>query len=155
MTGSSLDVSVNLDGAEHGVRVPSEVIETAVTATLIDAGVARAEVSVTLLSDDAIRDLNGRYLQKDRPTDVIAFTLGDDSAVLGDVYIGLDQAVRQAAEHGVDITEELVRLAIHGTLHVLGHDHPDGPERVDSAMFVRQEQLVRRVLADRAGASRG
>jgi probable rRNA maturation factor len=72
---------------------------------------------------------------------------------LGDIYVGYDQATRQAEEAGVPLPEELARLAIHGTLHVLGHDHPEGPERLESAMFRLQEQLVRRVMED-AGEDR-
>jgi probable rRNA maturation factor len=112
---------------------------------LDDAGLAEAEISVTLLDDAAIQAMNLQYLQRDYITDVIAFSLGDDP-VIGDVYVGAGQAERQAAELGISTVEEFVRLAIHGTLHVLGHDHPDGPERVDSDMFVLQERLVRDVL---------
>ena len=100
------------------------------------------EVSLTLLDDEAIAALNRRYLGREGPTDVLAFSLGEPTAPLGDVYVGFQQAGRQAAEHGVPLEEELARLAIHGTLHVLGHDHPEGPERTRSAMFRLQERLL-------------
>jgi probable rRNA maturation factor len=64
--------------------------------------------------------------------------------------VGFEQATRQAGELGVPIDEELVRLAIHGTLHVLGHDHPEDDERERSSMFVLQERLVRDVLRGEA-----
>jgi probable rRNA maturation factor len=112
---------------------------------LEEAGVRVAEVSVALLDDEGIRALNRTYLDHDRPTDVLAFSLGDEET-LGDVYVGFEQARIQAAEHAVPLDEELVRLAIHGTLHVVGHDHPDGPERVRSPMFALQERLVREVF---------
>ncbi len=150
MTGRSLEVVVNLGDADV---VSGQSIADAVRATLVDGGVRVGELSMTLLHDDAIRDLNHRYLGKDRPTDVIAFSLGEEDAVLGDVYLGVDQARRQAEELGVDIGEELLRLAVHGTLHVLGHDHPDGPERVESEMFVRQEALLTEILAARSERS--
>ena len=79
---------------------------------------------------------------------MIAFALGDVAAPVGDVYLGAEQAARQAVEYGVSLAEELVRLTVHGTLHVFGYDHPDGPERVRSPMFVRQEALVRAVLEE-------
>lgn len=126
---------------------PAALLEAAVRRALGDAGVTEAELSLTLLDDEAIRALNLEWLGHDRPTDVIAFAL-DDEGVLGDVYLGVDQARRQADEHGVPVAEELVRLAVHGTLHVLGHEHPEGPERADSPMFELQERLVRQVLAD-------
>ncbi|RMH15027.1 MAG: rRNA maturation RNase YbeY [Gemmatimonadetes bacterium] len=122
-------------------------MERAVRHALASAGVTEAEVSLTLLDDAGIRELNRRYLERDRPTDVIAFTLSaPGEPVLGDVYVGAEQAARQAADAGLPLTEELVRLAVHGTLHVLGHDHPEGPERLESPMFRLQESLVAELL---------
>ena len=96
--------------------------------------------------------MNRGYLGRDRPTDVISFTLhGPDEPLLGDVYIGFDQAVRQAASEEVGVREELARLAIHGTLHVLGYDHPADETRVASAMFRRQEELVGELFARGGG----
>ncbi len=126
------------------------LLERAVRSTLESEGHSKAEVSLALLTDAAIQDLNRRYLGKDRPTDVLAFSLGDGEEVIGDVYVGMDQAARQATDLGVPLEEELVRLAVHGTLHVLGHDHPEEEGREASAMFVRQEQLVRRLMSERA-----
>lgn len=68
--------------------------------------------------------------------------------LLGDVYIGVEQAERQAESAAVPRDEELVRLAIHGTLHVLGHDHPEGEGRETSPLFRRQEALVQALMAD-------
>jgi len=126
--------------------VSAEALERAVKTALGEVGVDDAEMSLTLLDDDGIRALNDRYLGKDRPTDVLAFSLGTAEAPLGDVYIGVEQARRQADDLGIAREEELVRLAIHGTLHVLGHEHPEGEDRVSSPMFALQERLVARVL---------
>jgi probable rRNA maturation factor len=79
---------------------------------------------------------------------VLAFTLGEGSDVVGDVYVGVEQARRQADEFDVPLREELARLAIHGTLLVLGHDHPEGPERSSSDMFDLQERILGELLAD-------
>lgn len=130
-------------------EVPERLVREAVLHALAEEGVQSAEVSVTMLADDGIRAMNRDYLATDRTTDVIAFSLGDDTGVIGDVYVGLEQAARQAGELGVDLDEELVRLAIHGTLHVLGHDHPEGPERDGSPMYRLQERLVADVLERR------
>jgi probable rRNA maturation factor len=79
---------------------------------------------------------------------VITFPLEEPGRPLvGDIYIGVDQARYQAAEHGVDMVEEIMRLAIHGTLHLLGWDHPEAGDRSGSPMYVRQEALLREVLA--------
>jgi probable rRNA maturation factor len=120
----------------------------AARATLRHAKVLDAELSITLLDDDAIAAMNQQYLSHDGPTDVISFALYDEGEdPVGDVYIGYDQALRQAAAIDVDVTEELARLTVHGTLHVLGHEHPDGADRQSSAMWQLQETIVAQVLA--------
>jgi len=113
-------------------------------------GVLRAErrdadISITFLGAVSMRRLNDEYLGHDRPTDVISFGLaGPDGRLAGDVYVCRAIAVRNARRHGVPLRQELVRLVIHGTLHVLGYDHPDGDHRTRSPMWQRQERYVKR-----------
>ncbi|HBV06236.1 MAG TPA: rRNA maturation RNase YbeY [Gemmatimonadetes bacterium] len=128
--------------------IPIGLIERGVRAALRCESVKKAEVSVTLLDDLRILEMNALYLDRERATDVIAFSLGGDAGVIGDVYIGYERARRQASELGESWEVELVRLAIHGVLHVLGYDHPDGPERTESKMFSLQERLVAQLMAD-------
>jgi len=111
-----------------------------------------ARVELTLLDGAAMRRLNRRATGRRRLTDVIAFALPQpDGTILGDVYI-CPEAARRWLNGVADRTatphvrDELVRLAVHGTLHVLGYDHPDGPGRTRSAMWRRQERYVRRLL---------
>jgi len=136
------------DGPARWVAMIERAVRKAVEAEACPA----AEVSVALLGDAEMQALNLRWLGKDRTTDVIAFSLGEADEVVGDVYLGSEQAARQAAEAGVPLEEELVRLAVHGTLHVLGHDHPEGEEREASPMFELQERLVRELMAEGAGS---
>ena len=103
-----------------------------------------AQISITFLGRDAMRRLNTQYLGTHRPTDVVAFRLPEpDGTLVGDVYLCPWVAEREACLRGISLEEELTRLIIHGTLHVLGHDHPDGSERTVSPMWERQEQYVR------------
>ncbi|HET9982044.1 MAG TPA: rRNA maturation RNase YbeY [Longimicrobiales bacterium] len=123
------------------------LLERAAAAAFRAAGAADAELSITLLDDAGIAALNERYLGHEGPTDVISFALYDEGEPpLGDVYIGHAQALRQAEQNGVAEPEELARLAIHGTLHVLGEVHPEGDERLDSPMWRAQERILREVL---------
>ncbi|MDT8339977.1 MAG: rRNA maturation RNase YbeY [Longimicrobiales bacterium] len=140
-------IEVLLETGGHPDVAP--LLEAAVRITLEAQGVVEGEVSLTLLDDDDIRTLNREHLGHDRPTDVISFALwSEGEPVLGDVYIGFAQAARQSGELGVPLREELARLAIHGTLHVLGHDHPDdSPGRAASPMYRLQERLLTRLLA--------
>ena len=149
MTGPELLIDVNVRAAAPAgtsARTRARLVR-AVRATLADEGTRHGEVSLTLVGDDRIRDLNRDYLGHDRVTDVISFALhGPGEPLLADIYIGYPQALRQAAGLGLSAHEELVRLAIHGTLHALGYDHPQ-EDRFASDFFRRQEALVERVLA--------
>jgi probable rRNA maturation factor len=124
------------------------VLQHAVRTTCRSLDIADAEISIALLDDTAIDALSRAHLGKHGPTDVLAFALYQaGEPVLGDVYVGVEQARRQAAEAGVSLREELVRLVVHGTLHVLGMDHPEGAQaRARSPMYRKQEALVRDVL---------
>ncbi|HEX6370992.1 MAG TPA: rRNA maturation RNase YbeY [Longimicrobium sp.] len=147
-----LDVEVSVG---EGVAPPVDAsrVEAAVRHVLRAEGVEAAEISVALVSDGEIAALNQQYLSHEGPTDVISFGLHDrGEPPLGDVYVGVDQAARQAAGFGASVAEEVLRLAVHGTLHVLGYEHPEGDDRAGSPMFVRQEALLREFLSGGEGA---
>lgn len=137
--------------SSDGVRLPiaRARAERAVRSVLRAERVRHAIVSVTFVSNARIRTLNRRHLGRNRLTDVIAFAFrrtGPRAPVTGDVYIAADVARSSAAQNGVTAAEEVLRLVVHGTLHVLGYEHPDGATRMRSAMWRRQEQIMRRVL---------
>ena len=137
-----MDIQVNL-GPYKGV--PDSLLKQAIRQTLIEEG-RSGEFSITLLGDQEMAELNARYLGRNAPTDVLAFSMGTNELPLGDVYVCMDQASRQAREYKISLDEELVRLVVHGVLHVLGHDHPEGSGRFTSPMFKLQERLVCQVF---------
>ena len=103
----------------------------------------RARMSVTFLGRDAMRRLNALHLGRDRPTDVISFGLRHPGGELvGDVYVCPWVAAREARTRGIPVRQEVIRLLVHGTLHALGYDHPEGGRRTRSAMWRRQERYV-------------
>jgi len=139
----NLDISVE-EGLDFSAAEAEPLVRSAVEAALRNRGVDHATISVALLGDAAIAELNEQYLGHEGPTDVISFPLWETGEpVVGDIYIGFEQARRQAADVGVPLPQELRRLAVHGTLHVLGYDHPDGDARLTSDMWLIQEQIVR------------
>ena len=137
-----MDIQVNLG---HYQSVQCSLLKQAIHQTLIEEG-RTGEFSITLLGDQEMEKLNTRYLGRNVTTDVLAFSMGTDELALGDVYVCVDQAIRQAKEHEIPLDEELVRLVIHGALHVLGHDHPEDSDRFSSPLFKLQERLVRQVF---------
>lgn len=107
-------------------------------------------VSLAFVGARRMRSLNRKWFGKDRPTDVIAFGFRSPGApVLGDIYICPDVAARNARRYAVSPRQELVRLVIHGVLHVLGYDHPAGEARTASPMWRRQEGYLRRLAGPR------
>jgi probable rRNA maturation factor len=105
-----------------------------------------AVVSVTFVGRDRMRALHRTYRQRPGVTDVLAFALPTpDGRLAGDVYVCPWVARRNARRHGVSVREELLRLIIHGTLHVLGHDHPSTGDRTRSRMWRLQERYLRRL----------
>ncbi len=126
--------------------LPEELLERAAVAVLDAEGVEGGELSLTFLPDEPMRALNLRWRGHDWVPDVLSFGLHEPGReVVGDIYIGVSQAGRQAKEHGVPTEEELLRLVIHGTLHVLGYGHPE-EERERSDLFRKQEAFVRSLV---------
>lgn len=136
----AVSVEIEVSGAD-GLE---PIIERAVRATLSQLKVKDASVSVALLDDADITKLNSQYLKLEHVTDVISFPLYEaDERPVGDIYIGADQARRQAGESGISFEEEIARLAIHGTLHVLKYDHPEDESRTQSEMWQLQETILK------------
>jgi probable rRNA maturation factor len=101
----------------------------------------RGEVSLVLAGDGLLRRLNRDYRGQDRPTDVLSFPGGGGEAGLGDVVISVETAERNARAGGRTLPQELDVLALHGFLHLLGHDH----ETDDGAMDRLEGRLRKRL----------
>lgn len=147
----TLDLRLDIGGVEPAAelepRIRAAVERTFATGPLDGSSLDEAEVSVTLVSAAEILELNRRFHGRDAPTDVLAFDLGPVRAgaagsLLGDVYVCPEVADRAAREPGIEVADEIVRLVIHGVLHLLGHDHPEGEERWESDMFRLQERVL-------------
>lgn len=134
-----LDIAVRIS-RPYGARVDRQWLKRVVAETLRAKKVARAEVSVVIVGDERMRDLNRTYRHVDAPTDVIAFALAepagetfvappDDILHLGEVIISYPTAAAQAQERGHSVQEEVATLTVHGILHLLGFDHEEAAER--------------------------
>lgn len=120
-------------------------------------GVENGEVSVTLTNNDYIHQLNRKYRQIDRPTDVLSFALneseepdienGPDINVLGDIILSVERAEEQAADYGHSLRREIAFLTVHGMLHLLGYDHMEEADRLE----MEKEQ---RYVMEQLGISR-
>lgn len=107
------------------------------------------ELSVSIVGDRSIRIINRDYLGRDKPTNVISFSLqeGDCSGInphaLGDVIISASTAAREAEEGGMEFFERLVFLLLHGILHLCGYDHERSGEAAAKEMEHKEQQIFR------------
>lgn len=144
-----------VDVATESVRIPVARSRVARVAdrVLRAEGVRDAALSITFVSDRRIAALNWQHLRHRGPTDVISFGFApthEGAPLQGDIYIAPDVARRNAVANHAPVREELIRLVVHGVLHVLGHDHPEGDERYASPMWRRQESLLGAALKSEA-----
>jgi probable rRNA maturation factor len=128
--------------------VDTRRLKSVAKALLREVDEADSALSISLVDDAEIRELNREHRGKDKPTDVLSFPLyeagedtpGDGERLLGDVVISIDTARRQASDYDAPLQNEMYRLLIHGILHVLGHDHEEPAER--AAMETEERRLA-------------
>jgi probable rRNA maturation factor len=141
--------AIEVDVAAVGVRVPlaRARVEALARAVLRAERVRAFQLSIAFVDDATMAALNWKHLRHRGPTDIISFELpaAPGTPRAGDVYIAPDVARRNAAAHGAGVREEIARLVVHGTLHVLGWEHPEDDGRDRSPMWRRQERLLARL----------
>ncbi len=134
------DIDCDIVGGDWDADIDWDVLaEQAVRAALSGAGAdfgrGMVEVSVRLTDDAEMQRLNNDYRGKDKPTNVLSFPMhdadvlagwaeaGETDLLLGDLALGHETVVREAAEKGITVEAHVTHLLVHGTLHLLGHDH--------------------------------
>lgn len=147
---------INIENEQETVKVPSdleEAINLTINQTLLDQGVLyEASVSVLLVDDESIREINRDTRNIDKETDVLSFPMIDyepgktykdlyldhdfgveffdgDALVLGDVVISMERASEQATEYGHSLKREVCYLVVHSILHLLGYDHMNDTDK--------------------------
>ena len=133
------------------IPVEAKKIRKAAELILASLRISGYELSVLLLDNKGIRAVNKKYLNRNRPTNVISFSLTEgefeniNPHVLGDVVISVEKALEQAETRGTSLEEELTFLLIHGILHLVGYDHEKkGSER---KKMRKKEKEVYRFIA--------
>jgi probable rRNA maturation factor len=127
-----MEILLKNNQSQHPVNLPQ--FQSQVTQVLENLEETEYELSLLLTDDAEIRRLNKAYRKLDQATDVLSFPQDEDAVnesgetLLGDVVISVETAARQAEDHHLSFNEELILLAIHGILHLLGHDHERSPQ---------------------------
>ena len=125
-------MKILIKNRQRRIKVSLERLEGLARKALQALGLTDAELSILLVNDIQMQEMNRLYRNKDKTTDVLAFSMRDgqypdiNPAILGDIVISLPTAGRQAKEKGHGIYEEIAVLLIHGILHLIGYDHTRG-----------------------------
>jgi len=118
---------------------------------LAELGFLEAELSLLFVNDRQIQTLNRKYLRRDKPTNVLAFSMreGEFSTLhpylLGDLVISVETAKRQSNRFGLDGAEMVILLMVHGVLHLIGYEH-EGTKKGAREMTLKQRELFRQVI---------
>lgn len=128
-----LDLQNALESDPHGLPAEADFqhwVEVALQAC--DPGREEAQLTIRLVDEAEITELNATYRHKDQPTNVLSFPYeampGVDIPLLGDIIICAAVVVQEAAEQGKPLTAHWAHMVIHGTLHLLGYDHIEEDE---------------------------
>jgi probable rRNA maturation factor len=118
---------------------------------LNEAALPEAELSISFVDDGQIQELNRRYLGRDKPTNVLAFSMAEGAfasvnpQLLGDVIVSVDTARRQSNRFGLNGMEMIILLMIHGILHLLGYEH-EGTKKGAAEMVKKQKELFQQAI---------
>ena len=127
----------------------SALLERAARFTLdLEPDSANADMTIVLTDDAQLHELNREYLGVDAPTDVLSFPASETdpetgAQYLGDIVISIPRAMLQAQAGGHPLEAEVQLLVVHGTLHLLGHDHAEAEEK--ARMWQAQAEVMSRL----------
>jgi len=140
---------IQLENRQKNKQIEETSLKKVAQKILNDLACPDGELSVLIVDDVQIREINRDYLQRDWPTNVISFAMREGEGgevhpeLLGDVVISADTAARDAAEAGLPFESELYFLLLHGILHLFGYDHERGSEEEAR----RMEEMERTLFA--------
>jgi len=120
-----MSFTIEINDEEAGRPLERARLKKAVRLVLEDAGITSAEISVAIVTDERMHELNRQYLAHDYPTDVLSFVLAHDAEaglLEGEIIVSADYAAREAARYGWTADDELLLYVLHGCLHLVGHD---------------------------------
>ena len=130
------------------IKIDKRKIRSAISKILKYLNCADKEVSVTFINDEAIQQLNNQYRNKNKPTDVLSFSLQEgefgciNPDVLGDVVISVETAQKNAQKNNLSFEQEINFLIIHGLLHLLGFNHENTTKEQTRKMKEKEKELL-------------
>ena len=130
---------------EHAARLTLDAGRSVPLTDGFDFALASADMTIVLTDDAQLHELNREYLGVDAPTDVLSFPASEEdpetgTPYLGDILISIPRAKQQAESAGHSVEDEVQLLVVHGTLHLLGHDHAEAAEK--ARMWKAQAEVM-------------
>ena len=149
-----MKIKVNITNSQNKTKLPvgtKLLVRKACIATLLDEDFNdNAEVEVTFVDDETIKEYNNEYRDIDKSTDVLSFPLGENGVydinpatnrkMLGDIVISVEHAIAQGELFGHGLRREIAYLTVHSMLHLLGYDHVD--EGIEKAIMREKEEAI-------------
>ena len=124
-----IDIEIEDEAWVAAAPQAQHLVEAAAAAALRHAEFDVDAVTILLTDDESVRDLNARFRDKDRPTNVLSFPAAESAFPhLGDVVLGYAYCAAEAQAQGKSLSDHLSHLVVHGVLHLLGRDHEDDAE---------------------------
>ncbi len=136
MNAATLQIEI---ADQQQLKVDTKPLLQIANAILHDYGVVSGELSIALVDDPTIRELNQKYLNHDWETDVISFVLEQsEDLLIGQLIVSTDTATRMADELGSTFDEEMALYVTHGTLHLVGFDDLDAESAIEMRAAERE-----------------
>jgi len=140
-------MQIQIENKQTKIKIERRKIRSTVLKLLKIMDCANMELSISFVDDNAIKQLNADYLQRDNTTNVLSFSLHEgeygniNPDILGDIVISAETAQRDAAIGDLSLSEEIDFLIIHGLLHLLGFNHENTTKAQTTKMQIKEKEL--------------
>ncbi|MBF0226538.1 MAG: rRNA maturation RNase YbeY [Desulfobacterales bacterium] len=141
-------MKVLLSNNQNKKKIPIQRLKRKAQIILSALECNNSELSIVFVDDEEIQNLNEKYLNRNRPTNVISFPMqegefsGVNPDILGDVVISVDTAEKEANEIDVSLEDRLTELLLHGILHLVGYDHENNDEKEAYEMELKNNEIM-------------
>jgi probable rRNA maturation factor len=142
-------MKIQIENNQNKIKIDRRKIRRTIIKLLKYLACTDKEISFSFVNDETIQQLNNQYLNKDKPTNVLSFSLQEgefnniNPQVLGDIVISLDTAQRDASKSALSFEQEIDFLIIHGLLHLLGYNHENTTKEETKKMQKKEKDLFR------------
>jgi probable rRNA maturation factor len=140
-------MSISIQNRQKKLKIDTGRVRRSLTRLLKELDCEGSEISVLLVDDEQIREINGSYLKRDHPTNVISFAMTEGAfgnlhpETLGDIILSVETAARDALTGRLHLMDEVEFLLIHGLLHLLGYNHENTNANEAERMQNREREL--------------